>query len=369
MRNTVASTMILLLSVILINININISLMMFTIADIIIYIILIIALGVSSFILTTLQDSIILPLIEVILPSLITIMMKPFTQENIVEESITTMSLNTLETPGIDSIYQFSIATILLMPTLVLLIGSILGIVYKLIIAKLKDRELEENLISIIVNYKYIKTSLNRIRLPSLNMVFVSIAWFMLILFVLVKLNLNNIALLILNGLPISIITMLLALLLLPVNFIVVLLILITTWFSPIVLTAYIIDTIIPVIDIIKYEHSVGNGITLGSIKAMLSKTRGFELSDVKILKERTILIWDWNDKNPDPLRERYIEYQLQWHKERYNKGLKYLPPNCSNDTYYKDMGVCNPDEICKLIKNPISYPLKKLKIEKSKNR
>lgn len=80
-------------------------------------------------------------------------------------------------------------------------------------------------------------------------------------------------------------------------------------------------------------------------------------------------LIWDWNDKNPDPLRERYIEYQLQWHKERYNKGLKYLPPNCSNDTYYKDMGVCNPDEICKLIKNPISYPLKKLKIEKSKNR
>lgn len=80
-------------------------------------------------------------------------------------------------------------------------------------------------------------------------------------------------------------------------------------------------------------------------------------------------LIWEWNDKNPDPLRERYIEYQLQWHKERYNKGLKYLPPNCSNDTYYKDMGVCNPDEICKLIKNPISYPLKKLKIEKSKNR
>ncbi len=84
--------------------------------------------------------------------------------------------------------------------------------------------------------------------------------------------------------------------------------------------------------------------------------------------KEIEALLWKWNDKNPNPLRERYIEYQLQWHKEKYGKGLRYLPPNCSNAGYYKDMGVCNPDEICKLIKNPISYPLKRFKIERNKN-
>ena len=75
----------------------------------------------------------------------------------------------------------------------------------------------------------------------------------------------------------------------------------------------------------------------------------------------------NWNENNPDPLRERYIEYQISWHKDKYNKGLKYLPPNCSNEGYYKDMGVCQPDEICKLVKNPISYPIKKLKLYKSK--
>lgn len=296
MRNTIASTMMLLLSVILININVSISLLMFTIADIIIYIILVVTLGVSSFILTTLQDSVILPLIEVILPSLATIMMKTTIQGNIVEEPIAPMLPDILEVPGIDNVYQFPVVTTLLMPILTLLIGSILGIVYKLIIAKLKGRELEENLISIIVNYKYIKT--NRVHPPSLNTVLISIAWFMLILFVLVKLNLNSIALLILYGLPVSIITILFALLLLPVNLIVVSLMLLTAWFSPIILTAYIIDTIIPVIDIIKYERGIGNGITLGSIKAILSKARGFELSDVKILKERTILAsedkWKW---------------------------------------------------------------------------
>jgi len=73
----------------------------------------------------------------------------------------------------------------------------------------------------------------------------------------------------------------------------------------------------------------------------------------------------EWNENNPDPLRDRYIEYQLEWHKERYKKGLKYLPPNCANEIYYKDIGVCEPDEICKMIKNPLSYPLKKLKTEK----
>lgn len=76
-------------------------------------------------------------------------------------------------------------------------------------------------------------------------------------------------------------------------------------------------------------------------------------------------LVYEWNENNPDPLREKYIEYQIEWHRQKYSKGNKYLPPNCSNEGYYKDIGVCKPDSICKLIKNPISYPYKKLVFSK----
>lgn len=72
-----------------------------------------------------------------------------------------------------------------------------------------------------------------------------------------------------------------------------------------------------------------------------------------------------WNDKLPEPLRERYIEYQIEWHKRIYKQEKKYLTPNCNNEQYYKDIGVCQPDEICKLIKNPLSYPYKKILHEK----
>jgi len=81
--------------------------------------------------------------------------------------------------------------------------------------------------------------------------------------------------------------------------------------------------------------------------------------------EEITKELENWNENNPDPLKDRYIEYQISWHKDKYSKGLKYLPPNCSNDGYYKDIGVCQPDEICKLIKNPISYPIKKKAFER----
>lgn len=75
--------------------------------------------------------------------------------------------------------------------------------------------------------------------------------------------------------------------------------------------------------------------------------------------------IKDWNNNLTNPLRDRYVEYQLEWHKKVYSKEKGYLTPNCDNDVYYKDMGICKPDEICKLIKNPLSYPYKKLRTEK----
>ncbi len=88
----------------------------------------------------------------------------------------------------------------------------------------------------------------------------------------------------------------------------------------------------------------------------------GWEWDEIKQLLE------EWNERNPEPLRERYIEYQWEWHKKTWEEKKKqYLPPNCNNENYYKDMGVCEPDEICQLIKNPLQYPYKKYLKEKGK--
>ncbi len=68
-------------------------------------------------------------------------------------------------------------------------------------------------------------------------------------------------------------------------------------------------------------------------------------------------IIWDWNEKNSPPLRESYIRSQLKWFKR---KGKVYVTPNCDNEGYYKDMGVCLPDESCKGVRNPLSYVLRR---------
>ncbi|HDD46323.1 MAG TPA: hypothetical protein ENG42_02520 [Candidatus Aenigmarchaeota archaeon] len=68
--------------------------------------------------------------------------------------------------------------------------------------------------------------------------------------------------------------------------------------------------------------------------------------------------IWAWNEKNKPPLRDSYVRGQLRWHRAK--KPLP--PPNCFSEGWYDSFGVCKPDEICKLIKNPISYPFKAMK-------
>lgn len=68
-------------------------------------------------------------------------------------------------------------------------------------------------------------------------------------------------------------------------------------------------------------------------------------------------LLKDWNKKNPEQLREVNLLGQLRYHKQ--NKK-QVLPPNCSNKSYYKDFGVCKPDNLCSKIKNPVSYSIRK---------
>jgi hypothetical protein len=60
-----------------------------------------------------------------------------------------------------------------------------------------------------------------------------------------------------------------------------------------------------------------------------------------------------WNQKNAQPLGESYVLSQLSWHKRQ---SETVLPPNCSNLSYYKELGIKCPDEICSRSKNPVSF-------------
>lgn len=66
--------------------------------------------------------------------------------------------------------------------------------------------------------------------------------------------------------------------------------------------------------------------------------------------------IREWNKKNYEPIKEGYIISQLGYR----TKTQKIMPPNCSNEAYYKDLGVCNPDNLCSMIKNPVQYAIRK---------
>lgn len=67
--------------------------------------------------------------------------------------------------------------------------------------------------------------------------------------------------------------------------------------------------------------------------------------------------LYEWNKKNKEPLREAYIIGQLR-HRKQQKKNI--MPPNCDNPVYYKDIRVCLPDNLCKSMKNPVNYALRK---------
>ncbi len=65
----------------------------------------------------------------------------------------------------------------------------------------------------------------------------------------------------------------------------------------------------------------------------------------------------EWNKKNEEELRETILMGQIKYRKYQKNK---ILPPNCENQMYYKDLGLCRPDNLCRKIKNPVNYALRK---------
>jgi DNA primase catalytic subunit len=73
-----------------------------------------------------------------------------------------------------------------------------------------------------------------------------------------------------------------------------------------------------------------------------------------------------WNERNkPDKLRETYIRGQLRYYKQQasHSKDNKdrMMPPNCDNRGYMIDTQFCNPDGLCKSIKNPVQYAKKRV--------
>lgn len=68
----------------------------------------------------------------------------------------------------------------------------------------------------------------------------------------------------------------------------------------------------------------------------------------------------EWNKLNYKPLQRGYIVAQLDWYKNH-----KVMPPPNCDKSYYRDIGLCNPDFFCTKIKNPLSYISKRLRLLK----
>ncbi len=73
-------------------------------------------------------------------------------------------------------------------------------------------------------------------------------------------------------------------------------------------------------------------------------------------------IIYSWNEKNKPSLKQGYIKTQIAWAFRK--KPI--MPPNCKE--FYQGIGVCFPDDLCKLVKNPINYVVRKnLQLNKKK--
>ncbi|MBL7147408.1 MAG: hypothetical protein ISS82_01115 [Nanoarchaeota archaeon] len=107
--------------------------------------------------------------------------------------------------------------------------------------------------------------------------------------------------------------------------------------------------------------NSLNKGLNDGK-KRFLFILINFLKSTGYSIEKITEIINKWNKKNEQPLKQGYIQAQLTWHKKQKEN---ILPPNCSNLNYYKDIGICKPDNWCKFIKNPVNYSTRKIRILK----
>ncbi len=95
-------------------------------------------------------------------------------------------------------------------------------------------------------------------------------------------------------------------------------------------------------------------GIPDGKKRALFSLLNFFRsIGTEKDELEKILYTWN-NEKNNPKLHEGYIKSQIAYAIKR----KPVMPPNCME--FYQGIGVCSPDELCKLIKNPVNYVVKK---------
>ena len=76
--------------------------------------------------------------------------------------------------------------------------------------------------------------------------------------------------------------------------------------------------------------------------------------------------IKEWNQNNPEPLKEGYILSQLLWHKRQKEK---ILPPNYSNKDYYGEIGLSPTENVARKFKNPVNYAIVMFRANKKKKK
>jgi DNA primase catalytic subunit len=94
-------------------------------------------------------------------------------------------------------------------------------------------------------------------------------------------------------------------------------------------------------------------GIKDGKKRALFAMINFFRSIGIE-KNEMENILYSWNEKNEPKLAQGYIKSQISWALRK--KPI--MPPNCSE--FYKGIGVCSPDSLCKFIKNPVNYVVKK---------
>lgn len=73
-----------------------------------------------------------------------------------------------------------------------------------------------------------------------------------------------------------------------------------------------------------------------------------------------TARVFEWNAKNEPPLKEGYVQSQLNWH---FKQKKQILPPNYDNPSFYKDLGLLDKKPE---VKNPLVEVTRKVKESKN---
>ena len=100
--------------------------------------------------------------------------------------------------------------------------------------------------------------------------------------------------------------------------------------------------------------NNILSGLEDGRKRAIFTLTNflrsaGYNLSQIEDM------LYEWNERNDEPLREVHIQTQI---RQAQRKPDIVPPHNCphAGKSYYKDLGVCDPDDFCSRIKNPVQY-------------